>query len=289
MTAGVTASEGAWHTPDGRRLSYRLWRPPAVRALVVLIHGFGEHGGRYGPVAAALAGQGIAVAAPDLWGHGRSGGARGDTQRVSRCVEDCTALTQAVFLRWAGCSTYVLYGHSFGGLAAIHWLLRRPDALRRAVIQSPLLEVGFPLPAAKVFLARVAARVWPSLRVPLNLEVTHLSHDPDVVRAYQRDPLVHNAMSVRTYFDLLQARQDALTRAAEVGTPVLLLLGGDDRIISVPVAQRWFERVPGEKAQRLYPGAYHELHHEPVREQVLQEVAAWALSGAGASAGRQET
>jgi len=244
----------------------------------VVIHGFGEHGGRYEAFGRALAGQGICVAVPDLWGHGRSSGRRGDIISVARCVDDCRKLAEAVFMPLAGQHQYALFGHSFGGLAAIRWALEAPPALRRLIIQSPLIEVGFPLPWWKVFAARLLARSWPTCSFNMNLEVSALSHNPEVVNAYRTDPLVHNAMSARSYTAFLAARDDALQRAYALRTPVLLFCGAADRIISVSQAQRWFDRLTCEKRQVMFPGSYHELHHEAVSGEVLRLTGEWVLA-----------
>ena len=241
--SGVLSSEGSWTEPRSKRtFSYRLWQPPTVRAVLVIVHGFGEHSGRYQSFALSLAEQGVFVAAPDLWGHGRSGGRRGDLGEIVGCVEHLTMLTREVFLPRSGKRDYALLGHSFGGLVAIQWALRNPPNLRRAVIQSPLLEEGFPIPCWKKAAAAVLAHVWPQASFSMNLDLDALSRDPAVAPAYRADPLVHNSMSARSYRSIVRARDDALTRAQHLRVPVLLLCGDSDRIISVGAAQRWFER-----------------------------------------------
>jgi len=275
----VTSLENAWVDPSSRRrLHYRLWRPDAIRALLVLVHGFGEHSGRYAPFAQALAGQGICVAAADLWGHGRSAGAHGDVEDVSRYVEDCANITHEVFLPESGQQRYILFGHSFGGLVAILWALRDSSRLTRLIVQSPLLEVGFPLPRWKTTLARLLAACWPTASFSIDLDLGALAHDPAVVEAYRTDPLVHHAMSARTYHSMLRARDAAMQCAARLQVPVLLLCGSADRIISVAAARRWFDRLRTEKSFVLFPESYHELHHEPVKDEVQRHVLAWILA-----------
>lgn len=280
MAGGLRSGhEASWVNPAStRRFTYRVWRPASARALVVVVHGFGEHGGRYTAVADALAARGVCVAVPDLWGHGRSEGRRGDVVRFADYLDDLRALTEAVFLPLAGESTYVVYGHSFGGLVAIHWALAAPPGLRRLVAQSPFLDVGFPVPRWKRLAARWLRRCWPAARLPIALDVSKLSHDPSVVEAYRRDPLVHRVMSARAYATLTRAQGDALQRAGEVRMPVLLLCGAEDRIVSLAAAQRWYDQLTCEKQEVVFPGCYHELHFEAVREDVVRLVAEWAMS-----------
>jgi len=282
----VASREGHWTAPSSASTyAYRIWHPDATRALVVLVHGFGEHAGRYGPFATALARQGICVAAPDLWGHGRSGGQRGDLPSLKRLVQHLSALAQAVFVPHAGMTRYALFGHSFGGLVAIQWALEHPAAVDRLIVQSPLLEVGFPIPWWEAAGAACCAVLWPRCAFSMNLDVHRLSHDPAVVQAYQRDPLVHHWMTARAYHETLRARDEALARAATVRQPVLLLCGGEDRIVSVEAAERWLARVPGPTRCVKFPHAYHELHHEDVNGDVLRLVSEWVLppQGAGTS------
>ena len=272
--------EGDWPSSSSQRLSYRFWQPPEARALVVIIHGFGEHSGRYQPVAEALAERGIAVAAPDLWGHGRSSGARGDIKDVGRCARDVALMSAQVFRPLAGHDWYVLFGHSFGGLVAIRLALDSPDGLRRLIIQSPLLKAGFPIPAWKITTAKLLAKIWPTASFSTALPVEALSRDPDVLEAYQADPLVHHVMSARAYQAVRQASDDVMARAAGLSIPTLLLYGTEDRIVSIELALRWFERLRCDKRRVEFPGAYHELHHEPVRAEVLRLIQEWTFTNA---------
>jgi len=270
--------EGSWTVPSCRRTyHYTAWQPERFSARLIILHGFGEHGGRYETVARTLAGQGIGVVVPDLLGHGRSGGPRGDIGSFTQCLSDLHAMTQHVALRQSGHTSFALFGHSFGGLVGILWGLRYPEHLRCLIVQSPLLEVEFPIPSWKTTLAKLLAGSWPAASLPMNLNVTMLSHDPDVVRAYRTDPLVHNRMSARTYCDILHAKDEAFARAASLTIPTLLLCGAQDRIISVDATQRWFAQVPCEKKSIVFPNTYHELHHEPVQHEVLQLIHGWIL------------
>ncbi len=277
---GVSCVEGQWTEPSsGRAWYYWVMQPPHPRALVVIVHGYGEHSGRYRAFARRLAEQGLCVAATDLWGHGRSGGRRGDIENVAGCVKQINLLTAQVFSPQSGHSRYVLFGHSFGALVAITAALKEPAHLRRLVIQSPLLEVAFPIPRWKTAAATVLARCWPTFSVSMGLDATMLSHDPAVVQAYRTDPLVHSAMSVRSYDSLLRAQDDVFVRAGALHIPVLLLCGSADRVVSVEAAQRWFGLLRCEKRCVVFPDAYHELHHETVRDDVLRLIGDWALQG----------
>jgi len=270
--------EDSWTVPSCRRTyHYTVWQPERLTALLIILHGFGEHGGRYETLARTLAEQGITVVVPDLWGHGRSGGPRGDMGSFTQCLSDLHAMTQHVALRQFGHTSFALLGHSFGGLMAILWGLMHPEHLRALIVQSPLLEVGFPIPSWKTTLAKLLAGSWPAASLAMNLNVTMLSHDPNVVLAYRTDPLIHNHMSAGTYCDILRAQDEAFARAARLTIPTLLLCGAQDRIISVDAAQRWFAHVPCEKKSVVFPNTYHELHHEAIQYEALRLIHDWIL------------
>lgn len=272
---------GEWtHPASRRRLAYRIWRPAAARTLLVIIHGFAEHGGRYAPFAESLAARGICVAAPDLWAHGRSGGERGDLGDPADTVHDLQALTVAVFMPQTGFNRFSVYGHSFGGLLAALWGMAGDPAPRRLVVQSPLFEVAFELPWWKTVPATLLSAFWSTFRFEIDLDAGALSRNPAVTEAYRKDPLVYRAMSAGTYSALLRRRDEAMAGAGRLRVPALLLLAEEDRVVSVEAARRWFAQVPGEKRVVEFPDCYHELHHEPVREEVVRLVADWVLADA---------
>jgi alpha-beta hydrolase superfamily lysophospholipase len=256
-----------------------MWRPERPQALVVGLHGFGEHGGRYEALGQALAQRGVCVAVPDLWGHGRSQGRRGDIPSPAGLIRQLQELTAVVFLSAAGQASYALFGHSFGGLLAIQWALDHPAPLGSVVLQSPWLDTGFPIPRWKTALALGLAGWWPSVGVPLGLPVDALSRDPAVQAAYRADPLVHRWITVRTYQAIRAMQEEAPAQVDVFTTPLLLILGAEDRIISVAAAERWFARLGGERQAVMFPGCFHEVHHEgeAARARVAELIRDWVL------------
>ncbi|PIQ84245.1 MAG: hypothetical protein COV75_03265 [Candidatus Omnitrophica bacterium CG11_big_fil_rev_8_21_14_0_20_63_9] len=271
----IPVKEGTWRSArSGHELWYRCWQPNPARHTLVIVHGFGEHGGRYASLAAELAQAGLCVATIDLWGHGRSSGSRGALE-VAGCVADLSELTAEAILPLTGHQRFTIFGHSFGGLVAIWWALHHPDRLQHLVAQSPLLEVGFPIPPWKTALGRAFGVVWPSFSLSMDLDVSALSHDPSVAAAYRADPLVHNTMTAGAYRSILSTRDEVMARAGEFTVPVLLLLGSADHVVSVEMAQQWFDRLRCQKRSVVFPDAYHELHHEGVRVEVLRLTREW--------------
>ena len=268
-------SPGAFRNPQGRSLAYRLWQPPSCNALVVIVHGFGEHAGRYEPFARALMAHQIAVACPDLWGHGQSGGRRGDIARFDDYLNDLDAFMSQVLTTRMIPSAFTIFGHSFGGLAAIHWALRKPQAAQALILQSPLLDVGFPVPPWKARLIRGLAPWWPTFPVSMGLDPAWLSHDPAIVQRYRDDPLVHHRITLRCAVALQDAMHHAMDRASHVTLPTLLLYATADRVVSGSACQRFAERLHCEKRVMSFSDCYHELHHESVQPTIVEEIVRW--------------
>ena len=267
------------HPTTGHELFVRVWRVPQPRAAVLLVHGFGEHGGRYEVVASTWVEQGIAVACPDLPGHGLSSGMRGDLDDVGWCLDDLEFVANRLMPSLVPTGRYAVFGHSAGGLLAIHLALRHLTTVTSFVVQSPLLAVGFPVPEWKLRLARWLVRSAPRLRLPGGVKPEWLSHDPAVVEQYRRDPLVTHVISLRGYFALQQAMTLARERVAEVKAPTFLAYGEADHVVDVSACRDFAARLQCEKQIRVYPGVYHELHHEPIRDEVLRHVRDWTLAG----------
>lgn len=275
MTEALQPREEFWRNPaNGHTLFARIWEPAPARAWLILVHGFGEHSGRYGRLAQAIASHGWAVACADLWGHGRSEGQRGDIERFEEYLRDLEALANHC-LASREPSSYAVFGHSFGGLLAARWAQRRPEGLGSVILQSPLLEVGFPLPRWKETLVNQGARWCPRLSLSLGVNPAWLSHDPQIVQGYQRDPLVHNRITLRSASALRASMRQALDDARQIRVPTLLLYGAEDHVVSVAACRRFYERLACDKRVVNFPACYHELHHEATRPTVAEEVVHW--------------
>jgi alpha-beta hydrolase superfamily lysophospholipase len=267
--------EWSWNTADGLTLWARGWKPVRPKATVCLVHGHGEHVGRYEHVAAALAQRDYALMGFDLRGHGRSGGARGHTPSYEALLEDIDEFCRQVAARQPGLPRF-LYGHSMGGNLVINYALRRRPNLRGVIATGPWLELAFQPPPLKVALGKLMNRLAPSFTQASGLETKALAHDAAVVQAYENDPLVHGQISARLFIAMYEAGQWALQHAAEFPLPLLLMHGDADRLTSAEASRRFAAAAPqGICTLRLWPGFYHEIHNEPEKEQVLQVLLDW--------------
>lgn len=270
------SGQNSFETEDGLSLYTQHWRTSASpKALVLLVHGYGEHCGRYNHVAAAFVREGAAVYAYDQRGHGRSDGRPAyvdhfdrycdDLERFRRFVEDRTA-TVPVFL----------FGHSMGGLVVLRYVLSRRPTLRGLLLSSPAIAIN---PDIAPFLRRMAQVVgWlfptlPTARSPQN----SISRDPEVVEEAKNDPLNYQGrIPARTGAEMLRAGKDVQQRLTELHLPFLVCHGTADILTPPSWSQRLYQEASAEdKTLHLYEGLYHETFNEPEREQVLHDLGTW--------------
>lgn len=278
MTAKLHIHESKWSTPDQQSIYTRRWTPlqESVRAAIVLVHGLGEHCARYDHVAAFFAEQGLATFGFDHRGHGRSGGKRGHIPSYERAMQDIDHFLEEARRAYPDAPLF-LYGHSMGGNMVLYYALaRQPRNLRGVICTSPGLAVGTPLSPALQAVARVLYVVTPSFTMPNGLNLSHLSHDAQVVEAYQKDPLVTPMVSARVGLEMMDKGKWILEHAEDFPLPLLLLQGGAERIVSPDAVRAFACRVPPERiTYREWEHLYHELHNEPEKEEVLNTMLAW--------------
>ncbi len=267
--------EWTWNSSDALRLYGRGWLPEKPKAVVCLVHGHGEHVGRYEHVAFALAERSYALFGFDLRGHGKSAGPRGHTPSYEALRDDIHAFCQQVRERYPALPRF-LYGHSMGGNLVINYALRRQPELRGIVATGPWLELAFQPPALQVMLGRLMNRLAPTFTQDSGLDTKALARDERVVQAYENDPLVHSKISARLFVSMYETGRWALRHASMFPLPLLLMHGEADRLTSAEASRRFAEAVPGGRCTlRLWSGFYHEIHNEPEKAQVMQVLLDW--------------
>jgi lysophospholipase len=265
----VSALERSVRAADGAELHLRRWEGAGADRDLLLVHGLGDHLGRFEHVAAAANARGWDVQGVDLRGHGRSSGRRGHVEAWSDFHADLDAA--AAGLR----EPFDLLGHSMGGLVALDWLRERQARVRSVVLSSPLLGVAVQAPRWKVALGRVLARVAP--RVPLSNEfdARQVCGDPEVVRCYTEDPLVFATITPRWYVEMEAALARVQAAAADFRLPLYLNLAGEELIVSNPAALDFAERWGGSVERRIWDGLRHETMNERSHPDVLAGVFDW--------------
>ena len=270
----IAQATGRLLAADGVVLYKCHWSVEEARAGVLLLHGFGDHVGRYRDLVRTLSTRGYSVFAYDQRGHGASEGPRGHADRFDLFLSD---LDQA----WSGlaCSSVpplFLYGHSFGGLVAMRWLQTRPYRPAGVVLSAPWLKTAMRVPRWKLFAARVLLHLAPSMTIPSGAnDPEQLTRDPARIEACHNDPFLHHAISSRFHADALTAQEQASTSPLPSDVPVLLVLPGSDSLVDASAALRWAQELGGRVEVRTREGGRHELHNDIDRERVLGGIADW--------------
>jgi alpha-beta hydrolase superfamily lysophospholipase len=267
--------EDAFTTVDGTQLYEQCWRPNETpKAALAIVHGHGEHSGRYGNVVEYFVPKGYAVCAFDLRGHGRSPGARGHVDRWSDFLEDVHAFLDHLRRHLPDVPIF-LYGHSLGGLIVLNLMIEQPEDVRGVISSAPALDTSAFSPV-KLMLAKILSVIMPKFTLPTGLEQAALSRDPAVVKAYAEDPLVHDRATARMGAEIVAAATRAMQNAANLTAPLLLLQGEEDRIVPVAAGGRFFERAGSEDKTLLrYPGGYHEPHNDIEHARVMADLENW--------------
>lgn len=262
---------------DGLKLFVRIWTPKGdPRGVVLIVHGLGEHAGRYPHLVRALTAHGYAVFGHDHRGCGRSEGRRGDFRAFDEVLDDLDRVIAAAKAYYPGLPL-VLYAHSLGAMYTTHYLARREDGITAAVLSAPGYGPGPDLSATAIRLARLLARVAPGLYLrSKSSENFRLSHDPEAKRAYDEDPLRIEMFTARFAATNLQKATEAQGLLARLRLPVLLILPADDTTINRQAVLAAAAQAGPNVTLRTYPG-WHELHNElpELREPVLNDVLNW--------------
>lgn len=283
-----------WVTDDGLRLYVTEWLPDKdmaeIKGLVCLIHGMGEHSGRHQFVIDHLIRAAYIVIAVDLRGHGQSEGNRGHAPSYAHLMTDIAGILNLASARHPGVRCY-LYGHSMGGNLVINYALRSTIAsddtssgasmLRHAppiygvIASSPWLRLAFRPPLIKEFLGQWIHRIWPEYKDSTGLEPSSLTRNQDILQTRQKDPLIHDVITARFFINITAAGEWALKHADQLTIPLLLMHGDQDRVTSMEASQEFAQSAGSLCQYKPWSGCYHELHHEPEREQVIEDVIAW--------------
>lgn len=260
-------------TSDNLQLHF-VYQDPLVQPQFTLavVHGLGEHIGRYQWFAEQVLTEGGSFAGLDLRGHGLSEGAPGHTPTYAQLLDDLDR-----FLKRAHTPGRPLFllGHSLGGGLALRYALQQSKHLQGVIAASPLLRLAFQPPAWKLVLARRLARIKPNFSLDRGVKVETLSRDPRVRMAYRMDPLNHERVSAAMTMGFLENGQWCLDNAASLKLPCLLLHGQKDRVTDWHATDQFNRAAAASSEARFYPPCFHELVNEPEREQVAMDILGW--------------
>jgi alpha-beta hydrolase superfamily lysophospholipase len=272
---GIRRTESHVTGSTGHRLFRRAWLPETPQRVVVLVHGYAEHSGRYEHVGTQLASAGCAVHAYDQQGHGKSGGIRCHVRRFEHLLDDLEGFVATVRAEHASLPLFAV-GHSLGGLVVAAYASQRTPDIAGVATSGAALALSENISRGRILCARLLR--WPAPRLSLasGLDPELLSRDPAVIRAYREDPLVHQRMTTSLACEMFCAMERTASAASEVQIPMLLQHGEEDRLCPVSGSRSFFDRlvVPSRRL-RTYPGLRHEIFNEPERVSVLNDLIDW--------------
>lgn len=272
----VTLKEVTIASKDDTALFLRRWQPHSapVVADVLIVHGYAEHGGRYRELAHALAGHGIATAALDLRGHGRSEGRRGYVAHFDSYLDDVDAALRAMETLW-NIQTPFMLGHSNGGLIVLDHASQRKPSLRGVIVTNPFIQLAMPIPFVKRMVAEIAGTIMPTMSLPSGLNPEDISHDSAIVDAYQRDILIFKTANAG-WFHASRKRQEEIRALRSLSYPLLYIYSNEDKLASPQANQTLAEQLASpDKTIWLRSGERHEVLNELARAPLHQDIAAW--------------
>jgi alpha-beta hydrolase superfamily lysophospholipase len=262
---------------EGVRLFYQSWTPAGRPcAVLLLVHGLAEHGGRYLNLVNEFVPAGFVVCAADHRGHGGSEGKRCYVSRFSDYVQDLDTYVNIVRSSYPDMKVFML-GHSLGGTIAAAYAEAHQSKLAGLILSAPALKAGSSITGRDKLLARIASRLAPKTGVT-SLDASSISKDPAVVKAYVNDPLVYTGkISARLGAEILDAIEKTIPpRMADIKIPILIMQGTEDRLSNPEGSAMIFERVSSsDKTLKRYDGLYHEIFNEPERAAVFADMRTW--------------
>jgi alpha-beta hydrolase superfamily lysophospholipase len=260
----------------GLPLYYQTWQPLNVRprAVLVNLHGLGDHSSLYPSIAGYFPARGIAVYAYDMRGNGRSPGQRAYVGHWEEYRGDLHAFVAKV-RALEGMLPIFLLGNSLGGLVVLEYALHNPDHLAGVIAAAPALgKVG--VPSYLMALGRVMSRIWPRFSLEVGMDLSGLARDPAVVHTVLADPLFHRRGTARLSTEVTAAIERVHARAGELSVPLLILHGSADRMVPPDGSREFFSKVrAADRELREYPGAYHGLFADVDHQEVLGDLERW--------------
>lgn len=264
-----------WKSSDGLKIVARSWEPISqVNAVVCLLHGIGEHTGRFEHVGKAFALKGVALIGSDWRGHGLSEGKRGYIPSIEVVLDDIDLLISKAMELFPAVPVF-LYGQSLGGILALYYSIVRKPRISGVIVTSPALLSSLDKQPFKIAIAKILGRFFPLLSLHSGLDPFELSRDHTIIDKYINDPLVHYHLTLGFGRILIRIRKWMLENSADFPLPLLLMHGTEDTIAYVAGSKQFAKAINGKCQLILWEGALHELHNEPEKDKVIETIVNW--------------
>lgn len=268
-------SETKWLACDGMPMHAVRWQSDGEPTMVVcLIHGLGEHSGRYSNMAEYYTSRGVEVVSFDLRGHGKSGGQRGHSDDFQQMIRDIDWFLYKVSNIDVE-KPHFIYGHSLGATLAIKYVLSHPGKYKGVILSSPMLKSAFEPPKWKVKLGRFVQSFWPTLSLSNEIDPRVLTRDKALLESRKEDSFNHGKISAKFGTQLLDEGERLLEEASLVDFPILMMHGNADELTCHKATTFFAERAGQQCTLKIWNDFYHELHHEPEKEDVFDYCIAW--------------
>jgi len=260
---------------NGVKLFSRLWKPhDKPWAIICLLHGLGEHSGRYEKWAELFTQQGIAFFAIDLRGHGKSYGKRGHISSYKKLFFDIDMFLAESEHLFPGIPK-ILYGHSLGGNLALNYYFGKNNQISGLIISSPWLQLSSSPSNLKLIGRKLIKIIYPSFTVKNGINPKDISRDSDVVESYKTNKLVHNKISVKLYFNAAKFGKEVIGKSYLINIPLLVMHGTEDKITSFKATSVFARNTGAFTTFKLWEGCFHELHNELNNQEIFNYIIDW--------------
>jgi lysophospholipase len=260
---------GKFESFDGKKLFYRYFSNPEAENTLILLHGHGEHSGRYQKFEKNLASANLSIATYDFRGHGQSEGPRVYIESFDEYVEDVSAFVKFMDAQFGLPKKFLFLGHSFGGLTAVNWAMRHPERIRALFLSSPCL--GLRLPSTLVQLNRALNQFSPKFVYQNPVYPPHLTHNVGEIEQYKKDPYIQRKISVRLIHQILEAMKRLESyKEIDFPFPVFILAAGLEKVVDFSKTKAFYEKLKAPvKELKVFDNFYHEIFNELEQEKVF--------------------
>jgi alpha-beta hydrolase superfamily lysophospholipase len=260
---------------DNNQIWNYYWEPDSTpKAVIALIHGFGEHSGRYAHWALRFAERDIAFCAFDLPGHGKSDGKRGYTKSYQDIISDIDLFLTHLRKTYPNIPI-ILYGHSMGGNLAINFAITTRNKFDMLIASSPWLHLSIPLAKWQKCLISILYKIYPqfTVRTPLNAE--DMSHNHREVTKYKNDPLVNNRISIQLLHEVMHYGKKAIGKVYKINVPMLIVHGTADKVTSYKSSEKFARNTSDNITLKLWPDMCHEMHNDECSDELFSFIINW--------------
>ena len=267
-------SEGYLPGHDQSKLFFRCWKALAENYVAIIIHGFGEHSGRYRHVVEALSQNGTCYLY-DQRGHGLSEGRRGVIHEFDELSLDLREMLEWVSDRHPRTPIFLI-GHSLGGLVILYSLLSYPYDVQGVVLSNPVLKIDVTVPLWKRLSVNLLSRWLPIVTLHNEIDFKALTRDQKMLDALNIDVYVHQRISGRFYTEMLRAMEFVYRQSFQISLPLLFLVGSEDKVVNPQMSYDFFKHIESkDKDLKIYKGYYHEIFNDIGREAVFKDLNQW--------------